>query len=115
MSILIKGMKKPDRCVDCPFMISRDNDDCILQSDTENESFMNWDDMRANCPLVELPEKQGGWMLNNEIDRIECAIRHINTAVDVDEWARIIAVKAMRYMIAKSIEEGMENDQRRSD
>lgn len=53
-------------------------------------------------------------MTSYEIDRIECAIRHINTAVDVDEWARIIAVKAMRYMIAKSIEEGIEDEQRRS-
>ena len=59
MSILIKGMKKPNRCIDCPFMISRDNDDCILQSNVANALFMNWDDMKLNCPLVELPEKHG--------------------------------------------------------
>ena len=52
-------------------------------------------------------------MTSYEIDRIECAIRHINTAVDVDEWAKVIAVKAMRYMIAKLVEEGIENDQKR--
>lgn len=59
MSVLIKDMQKPDRCIDCPFMISRDNDDCILQSDAANELFMNWDDMKLNCPLVELPEHHG--------------------------------------------------------
>ena len=67
MSVLIKGMQKPDRCIDCPFMISRDNDDCILQSDEANELFMNWDDMKLNCPLIELPENHGNLVDVNEI------------------------------------------------
>ena len=35
----------------------------------------------------------------NEIDRIQNAIRHIQTAVDVDEWAMEIAVEAMGKQI----------------
>jgi hypothetical protein len=40
-------------------------------------------------------------MTPQEIDRIECAIRHIQTAVDVDPWAVEIAVKAMEKQIPK--------------
>ena len=42
-------------------------------------------------------------MNNNEIDRIECAIRHIQTAVDVDPWAVEIAVDAMKKQISESV------------
>lgn len=38
-------------------------------------------------------------MKPQEIDRIECAIRHIQTAVDVDPWAKEIAVDAMKRQI----------------
>ena len=38
--------------------------------------------------------------LNNLEDRIECAIRHINTALDIDTWAQNIAVESMRMRIA---------------
>lgn len=40
-------------------------------------------------------------MTPQEIDRIQCAIRHIQTAVDVDPWAMEIAVKAMKKQIPK--------------
>ena len=38
-------------------------------------------------------------MTPQEIDRIQNAIRHIQTAVDVDPWAAEIAVEAMRKQI----------------
>ena len=38
-------------------------------------------------------------MTAQDKDRIECAIRHIQTAVDVDLWARKIAVDAMEKQI----------------
>ena len=38
-------------------------------------------------------------MTQQEIDRIENAIRHIQTATDVDPWAAEIAVDAMRKQI----------------
>ena len=55
MGIYISGMKMPTHCMDCQFMVSRDNDDCILQSAESNESFENWEQMKAGCPLIELP------------------------------------------------------------
>ena len=42
-------------------------------------------------------------MTAEEKDRIECAIRHIQTAVDVDPWAREIAVEAMEKQIPKDL------------
>ena len=38
-------------------------------------------------------------MTAQEKDRIQNAIRHIQTAVDVDPWAREIAVEAMEKQI----------------
>ena len=40
-------------------------------------------------------------MTAQEIDRIQCAIRHIKTSVDVDEWAVEIAADAMMKQIPK--------------
>ena len=40
-------------------------------------------------------------MTPQEKDRIECAIRHIQTAVDIDPWAVEIAVEAMEKQIQK--------------
>lgn len=37
--------------------------------------------------------------MNREIERLENAIRHINSSLDVDEWAKTEAVAAMRYRI----------------
>ena len=38
-------------------------------------------------------------MTPQEIDRIKCAIRHIQTATDVDPWAAGIAVECMKKQI----------------
>lgn len=38
-------------------------------------------------------------MTPQEIDRIECAIRHIQTSTDIDPWAMGIAVEAMQKQI----------------
>lgn len=40
-------------------------------------------------------------MTNTETDRIQNAIRHIQTAVDVDPWAIKIAVEALEKQIPK--------------
>lgn len=37
--------------------------------------------------------------MTNETDRIKCAIRHIQTSVDIDPWAMEIAVEAMKKQI----------------
>ena len=39
--------------------------------------------------------------MTNDTDRIQNAIRHIKTAVDVDPWAVEIAVEAMEKQIPK--------------
>ena len=56
MGVYIKGMEMPTHCIDCPFMVSRDDDDCILQSAEANENFENWEQMKAGCPLIPVPE-----------------------------------------------------------
>lgn len=38
--------------------------------------------------------------LNDLEDRLESAIRHINTALDIDPWAQILAVESIRMRIA---------------
>jgi len=42
-------------------------------------------------------------MTPQEIDRIERAIRHIESSLDVDPWARDIAVNAMEKQIPKKV------------
>ena len=42
-------------------------------------------------------------VIAQEKDRIECAIRHIQTAVDIDPWAVEIAVEAMRKQIPMKV------------
>lgn len=42
-------------------------------------------------------------MTRQEIDRIENAIRHIESSLDVDPWAAEIAVEAMRKQIPTPI------------
>ena len=42
-------------------------------------------------------------MKAQEIDRIECAIRHIESSLDVDPWAVEIAVDALKKQIPKKL------------
>ena len=42
-------------------------------------------------------------MTPQEIDRIERAIRHIESSLDVDQWASEIAVEAMRKQIPMKV------------
>jgi rubrerythrin len=42
-------------------------------------------------------------MTPQEIDRIECAIRHIESSLDVDPWATEIAVEAMQRDMPKKL------------
>lgn len=65
--ILIKGMEMPKRCLDCPFMVSRDNDDCVLQTEVKNELARTWEELKASCPLVEIPTPHGDLVDRNEL------------------------------------------------
>ena len=55
MSLFIKGIDKQKRCIDCQFLVSAENDDCILQSKEANSKFKTWDDMMDSCPLIQIP------------------------------------------------------------
>ena len=56
MSILVRDIEMPTRCLYCKFMIGgMGNDDCILQSAEQNEKAETWNDLKANCPLIEVP------------------------------------------------------------
>ena len=59
MSVLIKGMSIPDHCIRCPFMVGRDNDDCILLTEEENLTFVSFKELKEHCPLVEVPTYHG--------------------------------------------------------
>jgi len=72
--IYIPGMEMPTHCMDCPFMVSRDNDDCILQSAEANENFENWEQMKAGCPLIPVPEH--GRLV--DLDKIENEIAQLS-------------------------------------
>lgn len=55
MSILIKDMRMPDRCIDCP--MKNFEDDCVVQEHSDH--WNSWEDMRKGCPLVEIPTPHG--------------------------------------------------------
>ena len=59
MSVLIKGISMPKGCIDCPFMVYRENDDCILQSAEVNSRIESWDDMKSGCPLINVSAHGG--------------------------------------------------------
>ena len=59
MGIYLPNMEMPNRCLDCPLMVSRENDECIVQSEVANEIAITWEDLKANCPLVEVPTPHG--------------------------------------------------------
>ena len=85
MSVIVKGMKMPTRCIDCPFMVSRENDDCIVQSQEANEKAETWEELIRNCPLVELPKNHGSLIDADELEkkcRLEIAMLKLRMIKD---------------------------------
>lgn len=58
MGIYIKNIEMPTKCIDRPFMVSRDNDDCILQSEEANMKANTWDELKNGCPLINLTPEE---------------------------------------------------------
>ena len=57
MSILIKGMKMPKNCGECPFKgLSPTGESMICDLTLFN---VPWEWIPFDCPLIELPEKHG--------------------------------------------------------
>ena len=48
------------------------------------------------------------------INRIECAISHIQKSKDIDLWARGIAIAAMRSQIGRIVDSGEKVEQQKS-
>ncbi len=62
-SVLIKGMKMPTWCNDCPFN-DKEYDVCVATSDRRVINIPRWDEIRLShrekwCPLVEVPTPHG--------------------------------------------------------
>ena len=80
MGVYIKGMKKPEKCLACPMLNYEDW--CVLQEWTPEKDYTNytWEDMRKNCPLVEVEEPHGRLI---DADKIVKDLRH-DVTVDQD-------------------------------
>ena len=90
MSVLIKGMKMPEHCIDCP--LKNDEDECVVQ---DFQPWKDWEDMRKGCPLVEVPTPHG-----RLIDGSELVVKHdlyapIAPVVegDSEHWTNLIYTK----------------------
>ena len=61
MSILIKGMKMPKNCYDCPFIRASYAGDyyCAMGNSTEDDLKKICGQKMADCPLVEIPAPHG--------------------------------------------------------
>ena len=63
MSVLIKGMKMPDNCGKCLFLIEEDIDfDICRQCGAGKSGYIyekDIDGFPSDCPLVALPDKHG--------------------------------------------------------
>ena len=55
MSKAVLVMDMPENCMKCPMVNS--SDERILQDEDANFAADTWEDLKAGCPLVELPEK----------------------------------------------------------
>lgn len=65
MSECVVRMEMPaEHCIDCRYMVSRDNDDCILQSDEANERAESWEDLKAGCPFITVLPKNHGRLVD---------------------------------------------------
>ena len=88
MSVLIKGMKMPKHCIDCP--MKNNEDDCLVQ---ELQNWKDWDSMKAGCPLVEVPTPHGRLA---DCDAVkEC----LHEVTDCDD--KIYALGLLEWAVAK--------------
>ena len=68
MSVLIKGMKMPSSCMECP--LSDHEAWCLIPGDWRERYYCPDDERSHDCPLVEIPE--GARLIDADIlyDRI---------------------------------------------
>ena len=110
MSVLVRGMKMPNRCLDCPLMVSRYNDECIVQSEAVNEIARTWDDLKANCPLIDVPT-QHGRLIDADFEERHYTSMTVNPTPDVTEKDKrnsLVIIEALQ--MAKTIIEAEGSD-----
>ena len=84
-SVLIRGMKMPDACPNCPFVMAYY---CLLIGISDDNEVTNYINKRhPNCPLVELPPH--GRLI--DADELKSKFRHGNGDDDADSaWISTI-------------------------
>lgn len=55
MSKSVVVIDTPKNCLKCPLLSGAD--ECLMQDEDANFSADSFEDLRAGCPLVEMPEK----------------------------------------------------------
>lgn len=53
--ILVDMPEKSSDCIRCPLLNS--SDECIFQTEEQNEMAETWEDLQRNCPIKPLPDK----------------------------------------------------------
>ncbi len=66
--VLVKGVKMPKRCYDCPFCETEGYITCLCTPDWKDIGKMTWIKRRPSwCPLVEVPEPHGDLVDRNDL------------------------------------------------
>lgn len=64
MGVYVKGMEMPKHCMNCKFIDGYD--DCKVQ---EWKDWDSWDEMKAGCPLVNVPTPHGRLIDADRLDK----------------------------------------------
>lgn len=62
MSLLVKDMKMPKNCNECPMYFYEGQGICscrVLSAIEDDEVLKPWKKKRKDCPLIEIPDKHG--------------------------------------------------------
>lgn len=66
MSKSVLVIDTPECCAKCPLL--NGSDECIVQDEDANFNADTFYDLRQNCPLMDLPEKDTGTYPANTVD-----------------------------------------------
>ena len=88
MSVLIRGMKMPDGCPSCPFVMAYY---CLLIGISDDNEVTNYINKRhPNCPLVEIPTPHGDLVDKNKlmVEVMDSDLDHLQR----DDWKEVIQI-----------------------
>ena len=91
MSVVVKGMKMPENCGKCPFLIEEDIDfDICRQCGAGKSGYIyekDIDGFPSDCPLIALPDKHG--RLGDLDALIIDLMNRVLEGIQTDDWAEI--------------------------